>query len=54
MKEYKLEICNNMYGNMMWFFCLLFFCYSKFKIKGRGGIIPKLSLEGAPYINFIL
>lgn len=61
-KERKLEICDNMYVNMI--ICVLFFLFAFVVQKKRllgcvvgeilEGIIPKLSLEGASSINFIL
>lgn len=64
MKEHKLEICDNVYGNMiiMCSIYLVVVCFAlvvvqKIRLKEEkiwGGIIPKRSLEGAPHINFVL
>lgn len=36
MKEYKLEICNNMYGNMMCFFLVCFaFVIQTLRLRGE-------------------
>lgn len=66
MREHKLEICDNMCGEMI--ICVFYFFVGfvfavvqnlRLRVWGVagniwGGIIPKLSLEGAPYINFLL